>query len=657
MWSMQHPSDKETSAAAERRIFSTLRIVVTALVVARFLLLMFPVPSVWGLNYLSYLPLNTAVVLGAVPLIPILPGFRRVTTRVIEAQPTIHKRVFYFISSSVGVVMLLFPVSTFFLGDGPHIVFDLFRADNVPIFGTVKTPNWFWRSAPLSGGAMYTVAIAFEWVFDVFGLARPRYPVYIFHTIGLLSYAVVVAGLKFLVEDGLKRLVYMLGILGLGTALFWFGYVEFYALTFATLIIYFLLFERYLEEKAELKHLVIVFILGCLFHLYLLALAPTLIYLLLHRYRPHAKITTSPGFQYSLIGGSIVLYIAASFATNLYRSYNYYFMPFVEKYAPQCPLKYYLLSPTHLEDLPNVPLIQAAIPAVSIILLIMFRREMRVLFAQFPERFYLMGIVTFSIFLFFANSLLGLMHDWDIAMPLGVLVTFMFLGSIYQAYPASGARILLPIVIAIMLFNVPWIATNTHAPSSARRQEALLPRYSNVVHCYMVMIGYKTLRNYYASIGATEKQIAAVRNMLRNRPYPGHFMFLIDDAKPLAEENPALYAEQHVWALKRLEENALFFKKTYAFHHLWNDFSTIDSIGGAIAFDAATHGVLERVEPQLNEFTRTTNLRMGLDIASGFRDYRSGDRDSATFHFQSAIDRGFAPAVLQKYMLQPCDAE
>jgi len=605
--------------------------------VIRLAALAFPGARLWGVDMLRYHDPLLVALFTALPLIAALPFWRGLLEHAFEhIGNTIWNRLFVGSVAVFIIAVAVFPMKTFFYGDGGSLIAEIYRMGSSQGYTGTLLLNL--QSAPLAGVLLHGLASGIPTVINTIGMPLPETAHYPFHAVSLIG-AAAIGFIIALEKDRAARLPLLLLIWGTGGVLLFFGYVEMYLPVHLAVTAYLLAATGVMRDGRPPWHAILLFILALAAHYMTLALLPTLLFLILRRHTFMRVLTGSWRAILLSAGGIIVaaglVYLAAGFA----HSDSRVVMPLQPVSTDAGTLSYTLLSSWHLLDLINLVLLVALFPLLYLGILFITRRHT----LQFDDglRLQLIAAFFFMLFLLFANTSLGLARDWDIAAPLGAMVALLIFA--VQSGEAHAVRLarLLQTGVTAALFMLPWIAVNVDEDASAARFADIMPLDDEHMYGDYALSGYEALRKHALHESDYAREARLLQRMIEVVGYPEQYRLLMTNALLHVRTQPDAYLRLNTWMLGALESQAreLRDKKTdrgYAIS-LWQ----IDSLGAVVAADAVQYGTARDLYQPMERFARRSGCKSGYELLSATLLYEEGRMAEAAACFSHAWDAGF----------------
>ncbi len=600
----------------------------------------------WGIDIMAGIGLPAAVGFGVLAVLVVSP----VATSALDAAvrrigSRSGLRIAVGLALALAAATLLLPMSTFFYGDGSILMPQVYRiAGALPadpgIILNVK-------SAPLAGLLLRGAIEGVPWVARGLSLPLPTTGFYPFTTLSLVALIIwAVAAIRS--RDRVDAVSLLLVGFGSAGALFFFSYVEFYALAYACIGLYLLMAARFIRGEATLTPVVVAWGVAVAAHYMALALLPSLLWLVLMRVRPAAPLPRLRTVALSA-AGIIAAFVALELVTGLAHADNRILAPFTPITTDAGTFAYTLPSGRRMLDLVNMLLLVAPVPVIHLSIVLPVRR----LRPQAPRgawAFLLLATVFLFAFLFFSNLSLGLARDWDVAAPFGLALTIAAWWVARMRDAHTGRREALALGLATVLLTIPWLWVNIQADRSAERFERIVQLDDDVIFPDYALSGYEALRKHHQHVGNAAKDLEWSRRKIELLGYEQDYSELIAQATSLQAAAPDTVIALHTFMLENLARKAEDFRSRGVTRDYAITASQIDRLAEMIAFNAYINGQYRRLEPLLARISAACPGSTGFQVIRGLEAYRNRDYARAIEEFQIALDRRFLYPVIYGLM-------
>jgi hypothetical protein len=608
-----------------------VRLVLSLTAVAALLRLILAVSitsRAWGCDYLGLFGVLPALLFTALPIL----GVWLISLTDDHALETVRGRRLLVagITLAALALCLFMPLGTAFYGDGGLLTPQVFRLAAGEAYDAGLFLNL--KSSPLPGLLILGLAKAIPSVLNVLSLPLPSTAFYPFQGLSIL---LLLAGALLALRNGARDALRFAALFGTAYGVFFLGYVEFYLPVFLFLSFFLGGGERVLESRQSRFGVGLLFVLAILSHYSIAALIPAFLYLFFQH-----KSITRPRMLALAGAGFFIAWLAVYFAGGLYASDNRIIMPLIAPATPAGVQTYTLLSSYHLGDLANLLMLANPVAALAI-LVMLFHRRASGFFTSPVIVFHLLALTGFGLFLFFANTSLGLARDWDLTAPLGVIITSLAIALVRSTYPQEATRASLLLVASGILFAVPWYATHLSPALSARRFENILRLDSAHIYRDYALSGYEALRKYHQNAGNTAKDIALSRAKVEILDYPQHYLEFLTKLYTLVNTAPAEFDSQHAWLVARLQRRAEQLRQSGVDRDYSLSLGQIDSVAAHVAFHAFITRKEQTIRSDLAEISRLTGGRQTPVIIEGMERFDAKRYAEAVQSFREADSLGF----------------
>jgi hypothetical protein len=633
---MPEPSNRQPAFST---VLSALAFWVVVIIAMREIVSWLDFGRYWGLDFLVDSG-KSAILWRLAAALPLLCFFiRPVRERLLARKPTLHSTVPLFLIAAAMTVLFLWPMRTFFYGDGGPLLVQIWRIGEQQAVDMSLLLNW--KSSPLAGAIIYGLAVAVPKLFTTLGLQPPAHAAYPF--VAMSALALIVLGVYFFRRRRDERTV-MEALLLFGTAgaLFFFGYVEFYLPVFVFVFLYLSTAERALDGD-PLWPAALALALAIAAHYAAAVLLPSFAVLALSR-KKESGIRISGSRVLLVLGGAIALYLALLFGGVIGSGDSRLIMPLHPVDSPAGRCVYTVFSPWHLADIANLLALLAPLPLL-VIAALAFTRQGRSWFSTPHFAFHAFGAGFFFLFIFAANTSLGLARDWDLAAPLGLLLAFFALSMLRhfngREWQLAGSFFSL----SAMLLTLPWLAINLNDALSASRFERVLALDAEHMYRDYALSGYEALRKYHQNAGHRDRDLDLTRKKILIIDYPSNYLLLFGKSQNMLESGLRTdYIATQRWMLGRLERKARELRTAGLPRDYAISIAQIDSLAELIA----VHAFIARVDSALTDAFRAVGNVTGyaypfLSIR-GMEAYQRREYPAAAELLQQALNRGFHSA-------------
>jgi hypothetical protein len=593
-----------------------------------------PAGRLWGVDFLRTFEPVTILCLALLPLPALIPSVRRGVARL---TPMAAELLFFAVVLGGLCLMILHPMRTFYYGDGSILVPEVTRVARTPSVHSDILLNL--KSSPLAGVVVERCAAWGPSILVALGFGRPDEPTFAFQLFGMLNFLCLVAVL-IIYERATRRLILFLAICGTGGAVLFFGYAEFYAAAFVAMVWYALAAERYVSGEGRLRVLMASFVVAVLCHYYMVVLLPALLWSIAERRGWAPAVFSSTKRMLLIVAGATIGGVILYFAAGWYDSGSRIVIPMIAQHGPAGIQAYTLLSPAHLVDLLNVPLLIAPVATLFLAVEIPTIGGRRFLETSQFRTDALAGMAI-TIFFWFANTSLGLARDWDLTAPAGVMLTFTALRLMRSAAGKKAAGSLVVFSVASILSVAPWIALHLNHSHSTRRFTQLVELDAGIIYGDYALSGYEALRKRYLHTGDLDNEIRTTQKMIDILHYPQHYILLHQASEAFASGNPVRHLALQHWLLGRLEYKAARLRAVGRDSDYGSSLKSIDSLATMIAAAALNHRIVDSLSPDLERVCAATGRKTPFLLLDGLHALGADRFPEAASSLSSARAAGF----------------
>lgn len=610
-----------------------LLVAVVALVVLRLLVLAFDGGRVWGFDFYRYLDSVWIAVFIVLPLLAVLPQAGAML-RKWTAGKNPDSLFPWAVVLLFTVCIAVFPMATFYYGDGGPLISEVYKIGAQEDYTSRMLLNL--QSAPLAGALLHGLTTAVPGVMDALGMTRPETPLFPFMALGLLA-AVALGAVLHLEHDRRLRLPLLLLLLGSGGVLLFFRHVEMYLPVFVAITAYLIAASATLRGRRPVWPALLLFAVAVAAHYMALALLPSLVFLLLRDNSVVRRLTLSARALSSVFAGMLALAFLLYFVLGYQHSDSRVIMPMLPVDTAAGTLSYTLLSSYHLVDLVNIVLLLGAFP----LLMTLFyglrpeqrdgagprsqsgkreHAETQDVGLSAPLRFQLIATWSFVLFLFFANTSLGLARDWDIAAPLGAMLVMVFVESRRHVSAGEDARTFVPLLQAgfvSVLLVLPWIAVNVDEGASTARFTDIMALDDDHMYGDYALSGYEALRKHAVHNEDFLREGEILQRMVEVVGYTEQYRILIVNSLYFADRDPQRYFMLNRWMLERLGREAMELRAQGKERSYAIGLKQVDSLVAVLSTESITFGRHHELRPDVDRFSSVSGLFTGSRIFEG----------------------------------------
>lgn len=651
---MERKGHMPESPVAPKRPF--ILFIAAALVVSsRFIAYAFEIPRLWGFDFFRQLDFAVLLVCSAVALMAALPQTHRFLEEWLQKKQRPWAGLAWGGVLFLLVTVMLFPMQTFYYGDGGPLISEIYKIGAQEHYSSEMVMNL--HSAPLAGLLIHLLSTLIPSVMHALGMSLPETPMFPFLGLSLLAAIALGTALRLEKETRLRLPIFLL-LLGTGGALLFFRYAEMYLPVFVAVSAYLLAAAAVLRGERPLWLALLLYVVAVAAHYMMLALLPSLLFLLFRDSATMKRLTGSGRALFLSFAGMLAVAFAMYFVLGFDHSDSRMIMPLLPVETPAGTLSYTLLSSYHLFDLLNLLLLLAAFPLALLIVGQMGAVKKPGIQKKSSDgkdadtagtenagvaegtgdalRFQLIAGYSFLLFLFFANTSLGLARDWDVAAPLGAMLVMIYVeyrrsrnanthrsgskdaGSkevSRQEIPAHAGMLQAGLVSVLLV--VPWIAVNVNVESSTARFAEIMALDDGHMYGDYALSGYEALRKQAVHAGDFEREGEILRRMLEIVGYTEQYRMLVANAVYYADKNPSRYFSLNDWMLDRLATKGAELRASAASRDYAIGLKQIDSLAAVMAIESVTHGHWRAMRPRFESFAQRTGCATAAKILTG----------------------------------------
>jgi len=442
----------------------------------------YPLENLWGFNHLHFLPqwwfwVYCALILLAVYLSFGFKSEQRVA-RVVEAIDNLlftgRARPRLILALVCGLLFYLFRVQTHLLGDGYTWLAEFGRGE--AYIHKLTEP-----------GSIYML----RWMQSLFGGFTESTALAAFQISSILSGMVIVFTLpeilRRLCDEALVRVLGLISVLFSGAMLLFFGYVEFYPVSWAASVLFIWAAVEYCLDRRRLWLVILLWLLAVAMHLQALYFIPGIAWLLVWAIKNRRVRQVGYGV---LIVGAVA---SVGLMVWLYRTridFEILILPlfFGRPVAPD----YAIVSWPHLLDLINEAFL--ILPGFVVIGLLWAMNRFRVIKDSVTALLAMLSAGSI-LFLLLFGAAITMGRDWDI-FSLALLAPLLFvLRQIGHGASGLSVRVLTVYTTLVVLATVTFVAVNTRTAPTEERFYTLLNERNRA--------GWMIFANHYILKGDT----------------------------------------------------------------------------------------------------------------------------------------------------------
>ena len=481
------------------RIKTNLAVISIFIIMAlKFAAMFFPEARLWGINHLAYFSTYFAViylllVVLLIYVITIKPEFsqlKRITSAIIDLLCRIPKALLIVIAAVLCLTAFyVYSDSANILGDGVLRIAELDKYYGIP------------ATEPLD---FIIHHFSYKYIFEPLGLSARTCFQFWSYLAGLLYIWAAWLFAGKLTGLGIEKRFTFVYILGWGGAFMFFGYAENYAFAAVFLMFFFNSAVEYINNKKSPLPLIVLFLLAFFMHNTIVFLMPSLIYLLLIKYKQNRSATV---YSFIVVMAVIVLWMAFSYGG---KEGGAFLLP-----DSASDSSYILWSRAHLVDMLNELLL---ISPAFLILIWLQQKGSKTMTTRLHRFFWAAGLSGLTAALFI-DPILGLPRDWD----LFALLLLSFHIAIFAGVDWSKQSRLIKSSVAVipLAFTCVWILLNSD-------EARAINRYKDIVDLDEARsrYGYEVLGSYYYRQERWGKAEQAYYQSLRITPHYRLYLWL-----------------------------------------------------------------------------------------------------------------------------------
>jgi tetratricopeptide (TPR) repeat protein len=625
---------------------ASLFYIVAGICATRYAAGFFPTGRIWGLNYLHFIPFPLDLILGFLPLLLFIPSvlnrLYRVFETVSENKVRLGTATLY---GLFAIAVLLFPLQTFFYGDGGNLIPQIFRVTSGNLYDADLLLNA--KSSPLAGAMLILFAKWVPSVLSFCALPLPTTALYPFLWMGVFFLLVLGIFRIFIKTTDRSSLVLYLSPLATAGVLLFFGYAEYYLLAYIAFFCYMLYAQRIQGGGGRMSVLFLFLLLAIASHYYALILIPSFLYLIAVRSSRFRNIFSSNSRFYLIPVAAFILVCLTYFLAGWYGRDSRIFMPLLEQHAPAGTLRYTLLSMYHITDIANILVLLAPLPLVILIGRV-FPGSGKKLPDSVDFRFQFLNLFFFLAFIFFGNTSLGLARDWDLTIPLGIILLFL----LSAAYKNTGMAVskLALVFTACALYVIPWLAVNLQPAWSVKRFEVVLKLDEDHMYKDYALSGYEALRKYYVNQKDTVKDIELSQQKIRILQYPAHYALFLEKLQYFQTRDRDYYRQLFAWTLDQLGKKADQLQSLPGGRDYEISLKSIDSLTTSIAVRLFLEGEFSLFAKRITNIGEITQIHSSATAIQAYDLYQKKQFSESIEFFQQTLDKDVHLPSLYAFM-------
>jgi tetratricopeptide (TPR) repeat protein len=340
-----------------------------------------------------------------------------------------------------------------------------------------------------------------------------------------------------------------------------------------------------------------------------------------------------------LLGGA-TLYLLLLLTGMIGAGESRVFMPLSKVETPAGTCTYTVFSSWHLADVANMLLLVAPLPLLVLLPLLVIPRG-RAFLREPAFGFHLLASGFFFLFLFGANTSLGLARDWDLTAPLGVLIGFFALAALRRSEGRNAQLAACAFGVLALLGTLPWIATMRNTGSAAARFERVLALDEAHMYRDYALSGYEALRKYHQNAGDVDKDLQLSRKKIELIGYASNYTSFIGKSAALLPERAHDYLDAQRWMLGHLRDKAEALRSVGKTRDYEISFAQIDSLGELIAVTAFLNHQDSTLVAPLAALGHLTGYPYPYPSIQGMQAFLESRFADAADLLQASINHGF----------------
>jgi tetratricopeptide (TPR) repeat protein len=408
-----------------------INVILAALAILSFFTSFFPEWRLWGLDYISIVPVwfriifTFSLVLLAIPAVGRKAG--ELIAWSISSIGSIQLNALYFFA--IGLIFIL----SFILPSRNHIL-----GDGYTVLGNIASGQASLATEPLEY-LLHHLIIIFT--------SGENSALNAYVIASHLAFIVFFISLYYFIKDKIDLLLALAVICGFSVMQFFFGYVENYTFAFVSSFIFLYLAAGDYEKKQLSIATLIMLLIAVAFHLRNAVFIVVIIPLLFMHFRNRMILALS--LIIAIIGGAVIISILSNSESF---DFSKVFVPLVDR--PDNAYSFF--SRQHILDMFN--LVMLNFPAIFLLPFAEFGKNRRI------QLFFFASIAPAILFTVLIDPKIGAPRDWDLlsiaAAP--VMVSLIIYLGYWRKYDAKARYLIMaPLVLFAMLHTGGWIARNT----------------------------------------------------------------------------------------------------------------------------------------------------------------------------------------------------
>ncbi len=437
------------------------------LVLIRIIPFLYPESRTWGFNHLIFLPAGYSFAFfGISAFALVLPFIKKseiwgerfidwFSNTFFECERRLLYRMLFILPFAL--LFIIFTMPTHFLGDGYSILKNI-----------ASESNTLYKWSEIG------VIILLEQLRAIVGSPTVRSSTLVIQIVSVCS-GVVTIWLFFAIAqiisiNKIRQLLIFSSSLLSGSLLLWFGYIEHYPILwiFMTTFLYFAI--KYIKCGNGLIPMWIFLLIGMALHMQISIFLPGALYLtLLFR---SDKTKRNSNKNYTWLYTTVICVIIGSIFIYKYLTDIYFQAMFIDVISSNLSdMQYSLFAANHLIDIINQTVLLT--PLLFVYITLIRINELSHTY-KYETIFLIITSVGGLLFLFLIDPKLGMPRDWDLFALTIYPLTILFIFKSNVTISNLIKRFVLSIILLLIIFPVPYMATNLQRESSVAYAESLI---------------------------------------------------------------------------------------------------------------------------------------------------------------------------------------
>jgi tetratricopeptide (TPR) repeat protein len=473
-------------------------------------------PLNWGVHHISFLHPVLQVILSLFGIMIFLPFGQRFLyntimkfTLFLENSSRIIR--YFLIICGGAAVFWIFKVKIYILGDSYSIIRAMLEKN---------VSDWIHRE-PLTA-KIYSIFLDF--------FKRPDfeniYTIFIILSIvsGIIVLYNVIQIAKILGKNTIEKYLIFSFIILSGSSLLFFGYAENYPLIYVALSFYFLFSLKYLLGKMPLYYPVIAYSISFALHLGVVALLPSILFLIYLEYKKNKNFTVFPQYFGIILFTVIFLFFLSGYSLNLFLDSfqgkadptGSHIIPFFSTWSEFHA--YTMFSGWHILDFLNHQFTLNPLNLLYIIALLILSFKL----IDLKDNIFVFLLISFIFSIsmeFVLNHNLGTWKDWDIIAPYILIFSLLCIYLILKKISITKDKYwIIPITTGVLvLHTISYIFVYCDEDRAVERTKLLLDE--RIMPKNAIIVTNKHLSDhFYWRKHENEKAVEMIRNTISRYP-------------------------------------------------------------------------------------------------------------------------------------------